>query len=108
MTVGTQLCPRISVINLTQPAEFRPKGTVQSFIDRLSGIIRPLIPSSKDIKTAMNQATTAAATGHLDFGSADDVQTFLNVKKLVYKEKKNNKNATTTQQVQLRSQNSQQ
>lgn len=107
-TIFMQSCPRISVINLTQPAEFRPKATVQSFIDRLSGRIRPLIPSSKDIKTAMNQATTAAATGHLDFGSAEDVQTFLNVKKLVSKEKKNNKNATTTQQVQLRSQNSQQ
>ena len=56
----------------------------------------------------MNQATIAAATGHLDFGSADDVQTFLNVKKAVNKEKKSNKNAAATQQVQLRSQNSQQ
>ena len=101
-------CPRISVINLTQPAEFRPKATVQSFVDRLSGRVRPLIPSSKDIKTAMNQATTAAATGNLDFGTAEDVQQFNNIKKIVAKEKKNNKTAANTQTVQLRNQNSQQ
>ena len=107
-TVFMTTCPRISVINLSQPAEFRPKVSVQSFIDRLSGRIRPLIPTSKDIKTAINQAATAAAKGNLDFGTADDVQKFNNIKKAIAKEKKVNKNATATQQVQLRSQNSQQ
>ena len=106
-TVFMQSCPRISIINLMQPAEYRPKTTSQSILDRLTGRVRPLIPSSKDIKTAINQAATAAATGNLDFGTAEDVQNFNNIKKNVAKEKKANKNAPSTAQVQLRRLNSQ-
>jgi len=87
---------------------YRPKTTSQSILDRLTGRVRPLIASSKDIKTAINQAATAAATGNLDFGTAEDVQNFNNIKKNVAKEKKANKNAPSTTQVQLRRLNSQQ
>merc|ERR1711941_104318 len=38
-------CPKISVITLMQPAEFKPKTTTETLIDRLVGRIRPLIPA---------------------------------------------------------------
>ena len=93
---------------MVQNGAWSAKGGMVLFLNKISDQrVRPLIPSSKDIKTAINQAATAAATGNLDFGTAEDVQNFNNIKKNVAKEKKANKNAPSTAQVQLRRLNSQ-
>ena len=74
-------CPRVNVISLNQPAEYKPKTEPKVFIDRLAGRIRPLVPSVKDIKTVTRIAETDASNGVLDFGNAEDQQLYKNLKK---------------------------
>ena len=80
-TMFMATCPRVNVISLSQPAEFKPKTPPKVFIDRLAGRIRPLVPSTKDLKTVTKIAETEAVNGVLDFGTAEDQQMYKNLKK---------------------------
>ena len=73
--------PRVNVVNLMQPAEFRPKTKVNSFLDRISGRIRALIPDVNSYKTLIKQKETTALTGVIDFGNAEQQQAFKNLAK---------------------------
>ena len=73
--------PRVNVVNLMNPAEYRPKTKVNSFLDRISGRIRALIPDVNSYKTLVKQKETSASTGVIDFGNAEQQQAFKNLAK---------------------------
>ena len=77
--------PRVNVVNLMNPAEYRPKTKVNSFLDRISGRIRALIPDVNSYKTVVKQKETAALTGVIDFGNAEQQQAFKNLAKPLQK-----------------------
>lgn len=72
-------CPRANIINLMQPAEYRPKTKTSSFLDRMAGRIKPLIPDAKSYKTVVNEKAAKAANGVIDFGNAEQQQAFKNL-----------------------------
>ena len=73
--------PRINVINLMQPAEYRPKTKVNSFLDRMAGRIKQLIPDITSFKTALKESEAKAANGVIDYGNAEQQQAFKNLSK---------------------------
>ena len=78
-TMFLQKCPRVNIINLMQPAEYRPKTKTTSFLDRMAGRIKPLIPDVKSYKTVVNEQAAQAANGVIDFGNAEQQQAFKNL-----------------------------
>ena len=72
-------CPRVNIINLMQPAEYRPKTKATSFLDRMAGRIKPLIPDVKSYKTVVQEKTAQAANGVIDYGNAEQQQAFKNL-----------------------------
>ena len=78
-TMFLQKCPRVNIINLMQPGEFRPKTKTTSFLDRMAGRIKPLIPDVKSYKTVVKEQAAQAANGVIDFGNAEQQQAFKNL-----------------------------
>ena len=78
-TMFLQKCPRVNIINLMQPAEFRPKTKTTSFLDRMAGRIKPLIPDVNSYKTVVKEKAAQAANGVIDFGNAEQQQAFKNL-----------------------------
>jgi hypothetical protein len=78
-TMFLQKCPRVNIINLMQPGEFRPKTKTTSFLDRMAGRIKPLIPDIKSYKTVVKEQAAQAANGVIDFGNAEQQQAFKNL-----------------------------
>ena len=64
-----------------QPAEYRPKTKVNSYLDRMAGRIKPLIPDITSYKTALKVDEAKAANGVIDFGNAEQQQAFKNLNK---------------------------
>ena len=78
-TMFLQKCLRVNIINLMQPGEFRPKTKTTSFLDRMAGRIKPLIPDVKSYKTVVQEQAAQAANGVIDFGNAEQQQAFKNL-----------------------------
>ena len=78
-TMFLSKCPRVNIINLMQPAEYRPKTKVNSFLDRIAGRIKPLIPDVNSYKTVVKEKEAQAANGVIDFGNAEQQQAFKNL-----------------------------